>query len=122
MNNEFKIPAEIADWTQAIGCAATVCDREGIILYMNERARETYKKRGNLIGFNLMNCHNERSREIINHLLASGETNTYTVQKNGIRKLIFQTPWRDDEGSIAGLAELSIPLPTDMVHHNRDAE
>lgn len=120
MPNEFKTPAEIADWAQAIGCAVTICDREGVILYMNERARETYKKRGNLIGYNLMDCHNERSRSIINHLLATGETNTYTVQKNGIRKLIFQTPWRDDDGNIAGLAELSIPLPEGMPHYNRD--
>lgn len=117
----FEIPAEIADWTQAIGCAVTICNREGEILYMNERARETYKKRGNLIGYNLMNCHNERSREIINRLLSTGQTNTYTVLKNGIRKLIFQTPWRDHEGNIAGLAELSIPLPADMPHYDRDA-
>lgn len=89
---------------------------------MNDRARATYAHRGNLIGYNLFDCHNDRSKDIIRRLLSTGETNTYTVQKNGIKKLIFQTPWRDEAGNIAGLAELSIPLPTDLPHYNRDAQ
>ena len=99
----------------------TVCDTEGVVLYMNERARATFAKHGNLIGSNLMQCHNERSRAMIRHMLATGDTNAYTVTKNGVRKLIFQTPWRRG-GVIAGLAEISIPLPGEMPHYDRDAE
>lgn len=108
------------DWAQAIGCAVTVCDTEGVILYMNERACATFAKHGDLIGRNLMDCHNARSQAMIRHMLATGETNAYTVTKHCVRKLIFQTPWRRD-GVIAGLAEISIPLPADMPHYDRDA-
>lgn len=121
MEPDFSIPAEIADWVQSIGCAVTICDTEGVILYMNQRARATYASHGNLIGENLMACHSQRSKDIIHHLLATGETNTYTVTKGGIKKLIFQTPWYKD-GKIAGLAEISTPLPEHMAHYDRDAK
>ena len=116
---DFTIPAEIADWAQAIGCAVTICDLEGTILYMNERSRQTFSKDGSLIGTNLMPCHSEASQAKIRHMLATGDTNAYTIEKNGLRKLIFQTPWRKD-GAIAGMAELSIPLPSDLPHYSRD--
>ncbi|MCC8120298.1 MAG: PAS domain-containing protein [Bacteroidales bacterium] len=118
---EHQLPAEVKDWMGSIGCAVTLCDKEGMIIYMNDRARETHRKRGNLIGHSLYNCHGERSAGIIRRLLATGETNTYTVTKHGIQKLIFQSPWRRD-GEIAGLVEISIPLPEDMPHYDRDKE
>ena len=55
-------------WADGMNCAVTVCDTEGVILYMNEKARATYIRHGNLIGSNLFGCHNERSREIIRSL------------------------------------------------------
>ena len=57
------------EWAKEMNCAVTVCDAEGVIIYMNDKSRETYKKEGDLIGKNLMGCHSERSREIIRHLL-----------------------------------------------------
>ena len=59
-------------WADGMNCAVTVCDTEGVILYMNEKARATYIRHGNLIGSNLFGCHNERSREIIRRLTAEG--------------------------------------------------
>ena len=82
MDENYKIPEEVADWVKAIGCAVTICDTDGRILYMNDRARLTYIKHGNLIGHNLFACHNERSQAIIRRLLENGGTNTYTVTKN----------------------------------------
>ena len=29
-------------WAEETGCAVTVCDTEGTILYMNDKARATY--------------------------------------------------------------------------------
>ena len=29
-------------WADGMNCAVTVCDTEGVILYMNEKARATY--------------------------------------------------------------------------------
>ena len=36
-------------WADGMNCAVTVCDTEGVILYMNEKARATYIRHGNLI-------------------------------------------------------------------------
>ena len=38
------------EWAKEMNCAVTVCDAEGIIIYMNDKSRETYKKEGDLIG------------------------------------------------------------------------
>lgn len=38
------------EWAEEINSAVTVCDTQGIILYMNGKARATYAKHGNLIG------------------------------------------------------------------------
>ena len=68
---------------------------------------------------NLFDCHGERSREIIRRLLADGGTNVYTIEKNGVRKMIYQTPWRVD-GVVGGLAEISMEIPAEMPHHIRN--
>lgn len=122
MNTEIPahlLPAGCAQWMEAIGCAVTISDLEGRILYMNERARATYKAHGDLVGKNMMPCHSPASQALIRHMLETGETNTYTVTKGGIRKLIFQSPWKND-GAIAGMVEFSIPLPENMPHYDRD--
>lgn len=111
----------IPDWAFRINCAVTVADANCKIIYMNERSRATFAARGGaeLIGHNLMDYHNERSKEIINRLLNEGGTNAYTIEKNGDRKLIFQTAWRDENGKVAGLVELSMVIPEDMPHYIR---
>jgi len=109
----------VPDWARDLGCAITVCDANGVIIYMNDRSRELYKNHGDLIGFNLIQCHNERSRAIIARLLAEGGTNVYTIEKRGVHKLIYQTAWRQD-GRVAGLAEFSIILPDELPHYVRE--
>lgn len=107
-------------WAEQIGCAVTICDADCNIIYMNARSRATFEKDDkSLIGANLMECHPPHAQEKIRHLLQSGETNAYTILKNGIKKLIYQTPWHNAEGKIAGLVEFSIPLPDDMPHYIR---
>lgn len=109
----------LRDWAEGIGCAVTICDKDCNILYMNERSRTTFAHHGDMIGRNLMDCHPDRAKEMIRNMLATGKTNAYTISKKGVRKLIYQTPWRHD-GEIAGLVEISIPLPDDMPHYDRD--
>jgi transcriptional regulator with PAS, ATPase and Fis domain len=101
--------------------AVTICDTEGIIVYMNNQATATFEKWGGvqLVGKSLFDCHNPRSAEIIKNLMKNGQTNTYSITKNGIKKLIHQSPWFND-GRIAGLIEISVVLPENMPHHNRD--
>lgn len=123
---ETAAPAEAAscqdallpDWAKEMNCAITVCDTGGVILYMNDKAKETYASHGNLIGKNLMGCHNERSKGIIRHLLESGGQNVYTIEKKGLRKLIYQSA-RKENGIVKGLCEISIVLPDEMPHYIR---
>ena len=100
--------------------AVTVCDKAGIILYMNEKACETFKKYGgrNLIGKNIFDYHNQNSCEIIKKLLKEDTGNTYTITKNNVKKLIHQTAWHQD-GKVMGLIEFSVELPEDMPDHQR---
>lgn len=108
----------IPDWAKEMNCAITVCDKEGVILYMNDKAKETFASHGDLIGKNLIPCHNERSRCIIKELLESGGSNAYTISKNGLRKMIYQTAWKEN-GNVSGLVEISMVISEDMPHYVR---
>lgn len=111
---------EILNWSAEIFCAVTVCDTEGNIIYMNKRSHETFDKNGETMeGRNLMPCHSERSVGIIKDMLEHDHTNCYTITKHGVKKLIFQTPWHED-GVVKGLVELSMVIPEDMPHYDRD--
>lgn len=112
---------EIPDWAFGTNCAITVCDADCKIIYMNAKSRETFAARGGeaLIGNNLLDYHNERSKEIICRLLAEGGVNAYTIEKNGLHKFIYQTAWRDSDGSVAGLVEISMVVDKDLPHYVR---
>jgi hypothetical protein len=109
------------DWALEFPGAVTICDRDFTIVYMNDRAAKVQEKQGGreLLGTDLMACHNERSKEIIRRILATGEPNSYTIEKGGVHKMIYQAPWRK-EGKIAGIVELSMEIPAQMPHYVRD--
>lgn len=121
MNMEDIEKKVLPDWAFGMNCAVTVADADCNIIYMNERSRQTFAKRGGatLIGHNLMDYHNENSKAIIRRLLEEGGTNAYTISKEGVKKMIFQTAWRDESGNVAGLVELSMVIPEDMPHYIR---
>ncbi len=108
------------DWIENSPAAITVCDRDGIIIAMNEKSHQTFLKDGGreLIGRNLFDCHPESAHAKLREILDEGKTNTYTIEKNGIKKLIYQFAWRED-GKIAGMVELSIEIPFEMPHFIR---
>ncbi|NLI36902.1 MAG: PAS sensor protein [Bacteroidales bacterium] len=105
-------------WAEQMDCAVTVCDKDGIIIYMNEKSRKTFEKYGNLIGKNLMDCHNPSSIAKIKELLATSGNNTYTIEKNGVKKIIYQTAWKEND-IVSGLVEISIVLPEEVPNHIR---
>lgn len=112
---------ELCHWADDVDYAVTIADKDCNIIYMNSRSRATFCRDGeDLIGRNLMDCHPEHARCIIRRLLEDGGSNAYTITKNGVNKLIFQSAWRL-EGRIAGLVETSMVLPPDMRHFDRDA-
>lgn len=120
MEKEFRHTQELLHWADDVDYAVTIADRDCRIIYMNRRSRDTFCKNGeSLIGRNLMDCHPEHAKAIIRRLLSEGGSNAYTITKNGVNKLIFQSAWRLD-GEIAGLVETSMILPPGMRHFNRD--
>jgi len=109
-----------ASWDKEFPGAITVCDTQGKIIFMNDRALRMFAKDGGgeLLGQNLLDCHPEPSRTKLRHLLESGEANTYTIEKKGIKKLIHQSPWYQD-GAYAGLVELGLEIPLELPHFLR---
>ncbi|MBA4313647.1 MAG: diguanylate cyclase [Chlorobiaceae bacterium] len=107
-------------WINEFPGAVTVCDENGIILEMNEKAIKTFEKDGGakLIGTNLLDCHPEPSRSKLLELLKTQQRNVYTIEKDGIKKLIYQSPWYTD-GKYSGLVELSLEIPFELPHFIR---
>jgi len=95
--------------------AITVCDKNGIILEMNEKSELTFANDGgrDLIGKSLLDCHPEDARRQILDMINKESTNVYTIEKKGVRKLIYQCPWYQD-GKFGGLVELSLEIPVEM--------
>ena len=110
------------DWIKTAPLAVTVCDENGMITEMNAKAGETFKKHGgpNLVGSNLLDCHPEPARTRLKNMLADPATkpNAYTIDKNGVKKLIYQFAYQKD-GVSAGLVELSLEIPLTMPHFIR---
>ena len=108
------------EWIKEYGVAITVCDLDGIITEMNDKAIATFAADGGkeLIGKNLFDLHPEHCNVVIRKMLETGKANAYTIEKKGVRKLIYQEPWFRD-GKIAGLVEMSLVLPPEMPHHER---
>ncbi len=108
-------------WMQTFPGAITVCDSDGIILAMNDRAAASHAADGgyDLIGTNLLDCHPEPSRSQVETMLAEGSGNVYTIEKGGVKKLVYQQPWYED-GQFAGLVEMVLPLPESLPHFLRE--
>lgn len=108
-------------WVKEFLGSITVCDAAGIILEMNDVAAKTFQDDGGrkLIGTNVLDCHPEEAREKLRGLMETRQVNVYTTEKGGVRKLIHQTPWYQN-GKYCGFVELSIEIPAEIPHFNRD--
>ena len=115
-NNKKSTP-DAALWADELHLAITVSDMDDTIMYMNEKAKRAYPNAK--VGDQLASCHKQVSMDKIDAFKKKDVSNIYTVQRNGIRKFIHQTPWYKD-GIVAGLVEFSIEIPTDISHIDRD--
>jgi len=115
----MKIPEN--SWVKEFPGAITVCDPDGIILEMNDKAAESFQEDGGraLIGKNVLDCHPEPARGKLQHLMDERQVNVYTVEKNGLKKLIYQSPWYKN-GEYAGFLEISLEIPFELSHFVRD--
>ncbi|MBA4374259.1 MAG: diguanylate cyclase [Thermodesulfovibrio sp.] len=109
-------------WVEEFAGSVVVCDPEGIILEMNEKAVKTFQKSGGaeLIGSNLLDCHPEPSRSKLIELMEQRRTNMYTIEKNGVKKFIYQSPWYL-KGEYRGFLEMVLEVPAILPHFIRDA-
>lgn len=92
--------------------AVVICDLNHTIIYMNPAAIIRYTKRGGekLIGQSLLNCHNEKSGEIINKVISwfneSKENNIiYTFYNEKENKDVYMVALRDENGNLIGYYE-----------------
>ncbi len=107
-------------WVREFPGAITVCDPNGIILEMNDKAALLLAKDGGreLIGKNVLDCHPEPSRTKLEQMLKRRETNVYSIEKNGVKRLIYQSPWYVS-GQYAGFVELGLEVPFEIPHFLR---
>ncbi|MHA2002374.1 MAG: diguanylate cyclase [Promethearchaeota archaeon] len=108
-------------WIKELNYAITVADKDGIILEMNDKSVATVAKYGgaDLIGKSVFDCHHPVARKKLENLYETHEINAYTIQKKGIKKLVYQAPWFEN-GEFRGYVELSLPIPQDMPHYFRE--
>ena len=92
--------------------SVVICDLNHTIVYMNKAAIEHYYKRGgkNLIGQNLLDCHNEHSNEMIKKIVAwfaESEHNNmiYTYRNEKENKDVYMVALRDENNKLIGYYE-----------------
>jgi hypothetical protein len=66
-----------------------------------------------------LDCHQEPARARLRQLLEQQQMNAYTVEKSGVKKLIYQAPWYTN-GQYSGFVEISLVLPVSTPHFVRD--
>jgi len=108
------------EWIEKLNGNIIVSDAVGKIIYMNERALSSYEKEGgkDLIGRNIMDCHNESSMQKIKEIMTTFKSNVYTIEKKGRKKIIYQSPWFKDD-VFRGIIEFSLEIPYEMPHFIR---
>ncbi len=97
---------------EADRAAVVICNLEHTIIYMNPVAIERYAKWGgkDLMGRSLLNCHNDKSREMIMKVLewfkASKDNNlVYTFYNEKENKDVYMVALRNDYGDLIGYYE-----------------
>jgi len=108
-------------WCDNFAGGVTICNPEGIIIYLNKKACQIWADNGGseLIGKNLLDCHPEPSRTMLEKMLQKQVSNCYTVEKKGQKKLIHQSPLYDENQNYTGFMEMILELPGNMKHFAR---
>jgi len=107
-------------WIREFPAAITVCDAHGTILEMNEASIRSNASDGGarLIGTDVHACHPEPALAKLKAFEAKRALNVYTIEKKGVKKLVYQTPWTED-GEYAGYMEIVMEIPFDVPHFVR---
>ena len=111
---------EKGKWLQEFPQAIKVCDADGVMVEMNDKAAKGAERLGGaaLLGQNILNFHIPKALPKVESLLQEPQINCYTIEKNGVKSLIYQCPWYED-GKFMGYVELSLEIPFEMPHYVR---
>ena len=92
--------------------SVVICNLKHEIIYMNPKAVESYHKWGGeaLLGKSLMNCHNPKSKEIIEKVVAWFEEDKehnriHTFYNEKQAKDVYMVALRDEDGALIGYYE-----------------
>ena len=109
MNNLNEIYKSVLE---ADRTAVVICDLDHTIIYMNPTAIQRYVKWGGaaLLGKNLLDCHNEKSRQMIVKVVDwfradSAHNIIYTSHNEKENKDVYMVALRDDSGQLIGYYE-----------------
>lgn len=107
-------------WVKQFSAAVVVCDVDGTIIEMNGQAAKDFEKDGGekLLGKNVLDCHPEPARSRLKDIMTNQNSNVYTIEKAGVKKLIYQAPWYMNS-QFAGLVEISFEIPAEIPHFSR---
>lgn len=93
-------------------CPVVICDLNHTIIYMNPSACERYEKHGgsNLMGRNLLDCHNSKSNEMIVKIVEwfkadKSNNRVYTYRNDKENKDVYMIALRDECGELIGYYE-----------------
>lgn len=93
-------------------CAVVICNLDHEIIYMNPAAAARYARRGGarLVGRSLLDCHNEKSGEVIKKVVAWFVESTdhniiYTSHNKKENKDVYMVALRDEDGTLIGYYE-----------------
>lgn len=92
--------------------AVVVCNLQHEIIYMNPASKIHYQRFGGekLLGQNLLNCHNPKSREMIEKVIEwfkkdKANNRIYTYHSESENKDVYMIALRDEEESLIGYYE-----------------
>ena len=93
-------------------CPVVICNLEHEIIYMNPSAVKKYARKGGakLVGRSLLDCHNEKSGDLIRKVIAwFGESRDhniiYTFHNKKENRDVYMVALRDESGDLIGYYE-----------------
>lgn len=108
------------DWQNNFSAAITICNKEGIITYMNDKAAAMFAGNGgyDLIRKSLFECHKAPSNEKIFEIMQTRKPHIYTTEKQGTKRLFYQAP-HIENSEVLGIVDLAMEIPFEMPHFIR---
>ena len=99
-------------WVNECPIIISVCDTDGIMLSMNDRAVQNFEDQGGegLIGTDIYECHPEPSRSKFKRMMKEEKTNATIFNKGNAKYMFYQAPWYEN-GELKGFVEIGFEIP-----------